>query len=235
VAVICPQRAEALWPGAAGALSVVPGLGQASQGNVLEGLGWLGTVVGLYGSGNSAMAQIGFDLWMYNMYDAYRDARPPSAADHNVFQNYFAAFNPLNLADSVGAPLVAYGAVAGSAGGYPALRRPASIVTYGFVGMGEEGLYRGFLFPSLSQLTSSRIAGALLSSAVFSVSHATGGSSNLQSSPLIQRFLGGLLFCWQADRNRYDLRKNIFAHAWYDILVDTGGQIRGVKIQIPIP
>jgi hypothetical protein len=227
--------ARAVTPGFSGTLSIVPGLGQAVNGNLFEGLGWLVTVGGLYGSRNSRLAQIGFDLWMYNMYDAYRDARPPAAANHNVFQNYFAFANPLNLIDPIGAPIVAFGAASSSASGYPALRDPGAIAMYGFVGLGEEGLYRGFFFPSLSQMTSSKWAGAILSSAIFSVAHATGGSSNLQASLLAQRFIGGLFFCWQADRNRYDLRKNIFAHAWYDILVDKGGMIRGLKLEIPLP
>ncbi len=227
--------ARAVTPGLSGTLSVVPGLGQVVNGKPLEGLGWLLTVGGLYGSGNSRLAQIGFDLWMYNMYDAYRDARPPAAANHNVFQNYFAFLNPLNLVDPIGAPIVAFGAASNGASGYPALRDPGAIAMYGFVGLGEEGLYRGFLFPSLSQMTSSKWAGAILSSAIFSVAHATGGSSNLQASPLAQRFIGGLFFCWQVDRNRYDLRKSIFAHAWYDILVDDGGMIRGLKLEIPLP
>lgn len=231
------QRAPALatTPGLAGTLSLVPGLGQVTNGDGWEGLGWFGSVVGLYASGNSTLSQLGFDLWMYNMYDAYRDARPPEAADHNWFQNYSAFVNPANLIDPVGAPIVGFGAYAGSPGGYPALRSPTALMTYGFVGLGEEGLYRGFLFPSFSQVLSSKWAGAILSSAVFSVSHATGGSSNLQASPLLQRFIGGMFFCWQADRNRYDLRKNIFAHAWYDILVDDAGMIRGLKFQLPLP
>ncbi len=227
--------ASAARPGLTGTLSVVPGLGQMTNGDGWEGLGWLGSVALLYGSGNSLLRQIGYDLWMYNMYDAYRDARPPAAAGHNLFQNYTAFLNPLNLIDPVGAPIVAFGALSGSRTGYPSLRRPSDIAMYGFVGLGEEGLFRGFLFPSFSQTLGSKWLGAITSSAVFSVSHATGGTSNLQASPLIQRFVGGMFFCLQADRNRYDLRKNIFAHAWYDILVTNDGQIRGIKMELPLP
>lgn len=232
---LASPNALAASPGLKGTLSLVPGLGQMANGNGWEGLGWLGSVALLYGSKNAHLQAIGWDLWMYNMYDAYRDARPPAAAGHSLFENYTASLNPLNLLDPVGAPVVAYGALAGSSTGYPALRRPADIIKYGFVGLGEEGLFRGFLFPSFSQTLGSKWAGAITSSAVFAVAHVTGGSANLQTSALTQRFIGGMVFCLQADRNRYDLRKNIFAHAWYDILVSSDGQIRGLKMELPIP
>lgn len=102
-------------------------------------------------------------------------------------------------------------------------------------GLARRGLFRGFLFPSFSQTLGSKWAGAITSSAVFSVAHVSGGSSNLQASPLLQRFIGGMFFCLQADRNHYDLRNNIFAHAWYDILVSKDGQIRGIKMELPLP
>jgi len=227
--------ARAASPGLTGTLSLVPGLGQLTNGNGWEGLGWLSSVVLLYGSGNSTLSQVGYDLWMYNMYDAYRDARAPLAAPHNLFQNYTAFLNPLNLLDPIGAPIVAFGARAGAGTGYPSLRRPQEVAMYGFVGLGEEALFRGFLFPSFSQTLSSKWLGAITSSAVFALSHATNGRQDLAASPMLQRFIGGMLFCWQLDRNRYDLRKNIFAHAWYDILVTGDGQIRGLKMELPLP
>lgn len=230
-----PANTRAASPGLTGTLSLVPGLGQLTNGNGWEGLGWLSSIVLLYGSGNSTLSQVGYDLWMYNMYDAYRDARPPLAAPHHLLQNYTAFLNPLNLLDPIGAPIVAFGARSGAGSGYPSLRKPSEVAMYGFVGLGEEALFRGFLFPSFSQTLSSKWLGAVTSSAVFALSHATNGRQDLAASPMIQRFIGGMLFCWQVDRNRYDLRKNIFAHAWYDILVTGDGQIRGLKMDLPLP
>ena len=227
-----PARASSL-PGGVGTLSIVPGLGQMVNGNFFEGLGWLGAVAALYGSGNSQLSQAGWDLWMYQMYDAYRDAGASGAAKHSVYENYAAFLNPLNLIDPIGAPLVAFGAAAGSSGGYPVLRSPSTVLMYGFVGLGEEGLFRGFLYPSFSQNLGSRWLGAITSSAAFAAIHATGGKAELQATPMIQRFIGGMLFCWQVERNHADLRKNIFAHAWYDIFVDDGGKIQGLKMKIP--
>lgn len=224
-----------LTPGFAGSLSALPGLGQTVEGRPVEGVTWFASVVGALFHPNPQVKQIGFDLWMYNMYDAYRDAGPTLKANHNLLENYAAFANPLNLVDPIGAPVVGYAAVGGAKNQYPALRSPATVLTYGFVGLGEEALFRGFLFPSFSQIFSSRSVGAITSSAVFSLSHATGGASELQASPIIQRFIGGLIFCWQVDRNRYDLRKNIFAHAWYDVLIDQGGQIRGAQLKLPLP
>ncbi len=170
------------------------------------------------------------------MYDAYRDARPSSGriSQENVFQNEIASFNPTNIFDPYGAPLVMYGVYAGRGTGYPALRRPIKILEYSFAGLGEEGLFRGFLFPGLSDVFGSKIIGAITSSALFSYAHAINGASSLTPSALITRFLGGLLFCAQADRNRYDLRKNIFAHAWYDIFVDDGGPLKEIRPRVEV-
>jgi len=221
--------------GLAGTLSIIPGLGQAVSGEPLEGLGWFSSVVGLSVMGGD-FAQIGFNIWMYNMYDAYRDAKPQIGRykDHSVYINYLGAWNPLNIIDPIGAPIVAYGAYAGSRRGFPGLRSVRKPIIYSFVGLGEEAIFRGFLFPAFSDLFSSTLAGALTSSAVFSVAHVTGGRENLSSVMLAQRFVFGLLFCWQASRNQYDLRKSIFAHAWYDVFVDPGNKV-GLEIKFVIP
>ena len=221
------NSAHAVAAGVSGTLSIIPGLGQVVNGDGVEGLGWFSTSVGLLLTGNSFLSQIGFDLWMYNMYDAYRDAKPSGGKTKNytVVQNYVAAFNPANIIDPIGGPIVLVGAAAGAKGGYPAFKNLALPITYGFVGMGEEGLFRGFLFPGFSDLLSSAWAGAITSSALFAVVHATGGRSNLSGTALTSRFLMGMLFCWQADRNKYDLRNNIFAHTWWDIFVDDNSGI----------
>lgn len=209
--------------GVAGLLSIVPGLGQTANGDGLEGLGWFVTTVGLFFSGNAVLSQVGWDLWQYNMYDAYRDAHPSihRYTDYNVFQNYIATFNPLNIVDPIGAPIVAVGAIAGAGNHYAGIRNPTYIPYYGFVGLGEEGLFRGFLFPALSDVFGT-LPGAVLSSALFSVAHITNGAGALGVFPLAERFVLGLLFSWEAHRNKYDLRKNIFAHAWFDIFVAPG-------------
>ena len=143
-------------PGASGTLSLIPGLGQAANGDGWEGGAWFATTVGLFMSGNGFLRQIGWDLWMYNMYDAYRDAGATGADKSYAAVHFLQAYNPLNLIDPIGAPIVAVGAAAGARRGYPALRRPSKIITYGFVGMGEEGLFRGFLFPGFSDVTKSK-------------------------------------------------------------------------------
>ncbi len=221
-----------------GTLSLVPGLGQAVNGNPFEGLAWFGSVAGLYLSGNSNLAQVGWDLWMYNMYDAYRDGGASGSGkttSHSLASNYVANYNPANALDPIGAPVVGFGAWSGSSRGYTGLRSPTKIVTYSFVGLGEEALFRGFLFPAFSNLLfDSAIAGAVTSSAVFAYVHATGGSANLAPGVLAQRFVFGMLFSWQMHRNRYDMRRGVFAHTWYDILVDQeAGEIQGMSIKIP--
>jgi membrane protease YdiL (CAAX protease family) len=186
--------------------------------------------VGLYFSGGPVARQIGYDLWQYNMYDAYRDAKPAIRRykDHNVFQNYVATFNPANLWDPIGAPIFATGAVIGAGNNYAGIRNPTYIAYYGFVGMGEEALFRGFMFPALSDWLGT-FTGAVVSSAAFSLFHATNGSGALGAGPLTFRFIGGMLFAWQAHRNSYDLRKNIFAHSWWDVFVGPGSP-DGVRI-----
>ena len=222
--------------GVSGTLSIIPGLGQVANGNPLEGLGWFTSSVGLFFSGDAIAQQIGFDLWMYNMYDAYRDAKPAGGktTNFNVFQNYIAAFNPLNVVDPIGGPIVGIGAMAGARSKYPCLHYGICPPVYGFVGMAEEGFFRGFLFPGFSDLFNSTIAGAIISSSIFAVAHVSGGRSNLAIGPMTSRFVGGMLFSWQAHRNKYDLRKNIFAHAWFDIFVTDGGKIEGGQLKVPI-
>jgi membrane protease YdiL (CAAX protease family) len=97
------------------------------------------------------------------------------------------------------------------------------MLMYSFVGLGEEALFRGFVFPAFTDIFFDSVwIGAVTSSAFFSWAHVVGGRQNLGASPLTQRFLMGLLFAWQTHRNQYDLRKSIFAHTWFDIFVDRG-------------
>ncbi len=240
-----PSKAQAKVPPLiAGVLSTVPGLGQVSQGDFFEGAAWFGTTAGLWFSRNPMLMQIGFDVWLYNFYDAYRDAafkgggKPKFAKNHYWFENLIAPANPLNLWDPLGATVVGLGAAGGYSYGYPTLRSWRKPVIHTFVGWGEEAAFRGFLFPAFSSiLFSSPWAGAITSSAVFSVAHAIGGPENLEPLPLAVRFGFGMLMCWQVHRNQYDLRKSIFAHTWYNILIDNEGAASGISagVRIPLP
>ncbi len=233
--IVSVQVQAAPAAGVSGTLSIVPGLGQVANGDTLEGLGWFTTVVGLAAVRDPYALQVALDLWMYNMYDAYRDAKPAGGktTNYNVFQNYIAAFTPLNVVDPIGGPIVGLGALAGAKAKYPCLRYGMCPPIFGLVGMAEEGLFRGFLFPGFSDLFGSKIAGAIVSSGIFAAAHVSGGKSNLTLAPMASRFIGGMLFSLQVDRNKYDLRKAIFAHAWFDILVTDAGKIEGAQVKLP--
>lgn len=224
---VCAKTA----PGVAGALSLIPGLGQVSNGDVAEGGVWFVTALGLFLiPGDASLRQIGWDLWQYNMYDAYRDAGAKGAAKYNVFENYVAAFNPLNIIDPIGAPILALGAlVRGNDGNIPGIPRSLFLrpLVYGFVGLGEEGLFRGFLFPGLSDVFSSKIAGAITSSVLFAFFHITNGRSDIDGPHLASRTIMGLLFCWQTHLQKNDLRHSIFTHSWWDFLVTRNGGTKG--------
>lgn len=210
-------------PGVSGTLSLIPGLGQVANGDTWEGVSWFATTIALVVAKDPVARKFGMNAWFYNMYDAYRDAGPPRAARHSVFENYLANINPANIIDPIGAPIVAFAAIspgntASNEGtpSQPALRA----FYYSSVGLGEEALFRGFLFPAFSSGLGTA-GGAMLSSAVFSAAHGEGGSA------FVVRFLGGLLFCWQVHRNKYDLRPSIFAHTWFDFLITRKGNKKG--------
>lgn len=210
-------------PGFAGTLSIVPGLGQVANGDAFEGLAWFVTTVGLLSFKNDTVRKAGMNLWFYNMYDAYRDAGAPKSTNASLFENYAQNFNPVNIIDPIGAPIVA---IAGLSSGNTASNKgatksvPVRIMYYSFVGLGEEALFRGFLFPSLSSGLGS-FGGAVASSAVFSAAHGQGGMA------FVTRFVGGLLFCWQVNRNKYNLGPSIFAHTWFDFLLSRNGNLKG--------
>ena len=219
-ASLAPTKSRAAPAGLYGTASIIPGLGQALNGNVFEGLAWFIATAGLITHKGTTATSMGFDLWQYNMYDAYRDAGGKPSANKNVFQNWASNINPANMLDPIGAPIVGAAAISGAPGGYPALRSPEKILMYSFVGLGEEGLFRGFLYPALSNSMNSRFLGAVTSSALFSAAHVTGGAAALQPLVFGIRFTLGMLLCWELTRNNYDLSRNIFAHSWYDVLVD---------------
>ena len=87
--------------------------------------------------------------------------------------------------------------------------------------MGEEALFRGFLFPALSTTFNSKVVGAITSSLLFSLFHITNGASDMEHN-FAQRFAMGCIFSFEADRNKYDLRHQIFAHSWIDVINESG-------------
>lgn len=218
-------------PGVAGTLSIVPGLGQVSNGDTLEGAAWFVSTVGLFFSGNRYAGQVGYDLWMYNMYDAYRDAGAKSTAKNNVLENWIAPFNPLNIIDPIGAPVLGIYALAQNPKN--SIKGPRNkLLTLPFftaVGAGEEALFRGFLYPGFSDVFGSKWIGATVSSAAFSAFHLLNFTKyDSSQGALVGRFIMGMLFCWQVTINKYDLRHSIFTHAWIDTIVDWKGGSRGV-------
>lgn len=210
-------------PGVAGTLSVIPGLGQVTNGDTLEGLAWLTTVVTLSVVKNPVARKFGMNLWMYNTYDAYRDAGATRTQKNSVFGNYIANFNPLYAFDPIGTPILGLAAL--SPGTSESQKgTPHSAIGrafyYSSVGLGEEALFRGFLFPAFSEGLGTKWGGAALSSAIFSAAHGQGGAA------FVFRFLAGMLFCWQVDRHKYDLRPSIFAHSWFDFLLTRKGNVK---------
>lgn len=201
--------------GLAGFLSVIPGLGQLVNGRPLETVGWAGAYFGTaYGLKQPYAA---YFIQMYNMYDAYRDAKPEinRYKNHNWFQNYIGAFNPANVLDPIGGPTLAlYGAAPGISkykGGNFTPLKPFGVA---MIGWGEEALFRGFLFPAFSDLFGGKFWGALVSSVAFGMIHTQYGAAGKATVGLL-----GMVFCWQVDNNEYDLRKSIFAHAWIDFFL----------------
>jgi hypothetical protein len=205
-------------PGVSGSLSIIPGLGQAVNGNGFEGAAWFGSVIGLMSTKSRRTRQIGFDLWMYNMYDAYRDK---SRKQTTFAGDFLASYNPINAIDWIGTPMIGVASTVAK----PSNITPERVFEMSFVGLGEEGLFRGFLYPSLSQTFQSKWIGATISSAAFSLVHLDG------SKPIPMRFLMGMLFCWQVNNNRGDIRKSIFAHTWWDVFVTSkdSSKIDGVS------
>jgi hypothetical protein len=77
-----------------GTLGIVPGLGHVKNGQVFEGLGWFGSIVGLmlFTNGNRYASQVGFNIWQYSMYDAYRDSGGKDTTNHHIAVFWIASF-----------------------------------------------------------------------------------------------------------------------------------------------
>lgn len=204
-------------PTLAGLLSIVPGLGQAANGNIAETPVWLGLTVGL---GLVTRSRGGFylarDFWAYNIYDAYRDARPNNKMtniDSSVL-DYFAMVNPLNAIDLIGPPEIAIGAWSGLSKYKGKNLTVRQFFTASAIGFGEEGLFRGFLFPVFSDITTSKIAGAVSSSVLFALVHTQYGLGGK-----LQMFGFGMLGCLQYYLSNYHLSHTIFSHGWWDFFL----------------
>ena len=225
------KPSHAVAPGVAGVASLVPGLGQAINGAPLEGLAWFSSILGgiILTGGNAYNQTIFFDLWMYNMYDAYRDAGAKRAAKQNLLVNYIASFNPLNVWGPPSTVPLAFNVAMALKPGRPKFAlgpnsRFAPLLYMSFVSLGEEGLFRGFVFPGFTDIFfGSAIAGAVSSSLLFAAAHGLySGQSSYAFQPYIFTFrtVGGLFWCWQNYRDNYDLRKSIFSHTWVDIVYE---------------
>lgn len=204
-------------PGLSATLSLVPGLGQLANGNFEETPIWLLATFGLAGATRTAAGRyMAFQVWLYNMYDAYRDAEPQNGMTHrdSSVADFLSMLNPANIINPIGTPMVGVAALAGinQYHGYNLTGR--QLLTRMFVGFGEEGFFRGFLFPGFTDLFSSEFAGAMTSSALFAIAH-------LQYGPAQQAivFVLGNLFCLNYHLVDYHLTKNIFAHGWWDFFL----------------
>lgn len=214
-------NATASTPAMFGAASFIPGLGQTFNGHYIEGASWFITVLGLMGSNDIVLRDIGQNIWFYNMYDAWKDAGGKPSNDHFIGYEYAQNFNPVKIADPFSIGFLGTAVVSRSMAKRNKDNKEAidntdkistvgSIAMYTFVGLGEESLFRGFLYPSFSSWLGNW-GGAIVSSAAFSFAH-FGASSGGNAT----RFIMGMLFCWQYTRNNYQLGGNVFTHSWYD-------------------
>ncbi|OIQ16058.1 MAG: hypothetical protein BM556_15470 [Bacteriovorax sp. MedPE-SWde] len=206
----------------------IPGLGQVTNGNYWEALGYLTSIVGFSSQKDPKLKTVGLNIWFYSMYDAWRDAGgSPAEKNTPMLLHYAQTFNPLNIWDPIGATLIGVAAEsrtearkeyyqeAKKSGDTEYIHRWhntemwKSTLTFAAVGMGEEAFFRGFLFTGFSRFMGTW-SGAAVSSLMFGFAHVGNRQENFGRS------LIAMLFCWQYHRNNYELGKNIFAHAWFD-------------------
>ncbi|CBW25372.1 hypothetical protein BMS_0458 [Halobacteriovorax marinus SJ] len=205
-------------------------MGQSLNGNHWEGAAYFVSALGLmFAAKDPKLNTIGLNIAFYNMYDAWRDAGgKPSNKNSNIFHDYAQMFNPVNIIDPFAIGLLSAAAINRSNSRKTAFEEARkhndhetihrrlstdgwkSILTFASVGMGEEALFRGFLFPAFSQAVGPW-GGAITSSAIFAFAHK---GANTEAN--IVRGALGMLFCWQYYRNKFNLNKNIFTHSWYD-------------------
>jgi membrane protease YdiL (CAAX protease family) len=229
----------------AGFLSVVPGLGEICEGRVVTGLAYLGATVGL-GSlasrlgGISANAgaiagEASTSLYFYQMYAAYRDGHPSNQmyGKSNVFDDYTAAFNPRNAWDLKVVGFDALAAQGGRHGGGGASYNPLWLVYWGVGVQQEEALYRGFLYPVFtSWFGGAKIPAALVTSMLDSAQHALYMGGALSPPVFLMRTALFSYLTWVYTQNKYNLPRNIFAHAWFDYLLRTPGPTKDTSTRL---
>jgi membrane protease YdiL (CAAX protease family) len=250
-----PMRAHAIHPAAAGALSIVPGLGEVVEGHPWKGLGYFSALLGLWitsgrlgGAKTNAGTIVGeaaMSLYFYQIYAAYRDGNPKNKmyGKSNVFLDYAAAFNPINVLDF---KVIGFDAVAGVSGafkGQGASYNPLWLLYWGVGVQQEEALYRGFLYPVFTDIFGGyRLPAALVTSVLDSAQHILyEGGAALTPYVFIGRTVIYCYLTWMYTFNDYDLPRNIFAHAWFDYLLRSNGKTKtkesrlyGVN-SLPIP
>lgn len=99
-------------------------------------------------------------------------------------------------------------------------------------GVGEEAMFRGWMFPLFVEAFGSYTWGNLAQSTIFAAAHL----SSENRFPLPQ-FLAGYYFGWLAKRNNWTLQESIFVHTWWDVIVFTASFAQGDKkasIYVPI-
>ena len=99
-------------------------------------------------------------------------------------------------------------------------------------GVGEEAMFRGWMFPLFVEAFGSSFWGNMAQSTIFAAAHL----SEDNQFPLAQ-FMAGYYFAWLAKRNGWTLQESIFVHAWWDVIVFTAAFTQGDKkasIYVPL-
>lgn len=93
-------------------------------------------------------------------------------------------------------------------------------------GVGEEALFRGWMFPILVEAygVENIFWANLTQAAIFGAAHL----SSDNQLPIFQ-LAAGYYFGWLAKRNAWSLQEAIFVHTWWDIIVFTAAAAQGDK------
>ncbi len=91
-------------------------------------------------------------------------------------------------------------------------------------GVGEEALFRGWMFPLLTEAygIENVFWSNLTQAAIFGAAH----FSDENQLPIFQ-FAAGYYFGWLAKKNGWSLREAIFLHTWWDVIVFTASFTQG--------
>lgn len=99
-------------------------------------------------------------------------------------------------------------------------------------GVGEEAMFRGWMFPLFVESFGSSFWGNMAQSTIFAAAHLS--SDNRFPMP---QFLAGYYFAWLSQRNNWTLQESIFIHTWWDVIVFTASFTQGDKkasIYVPL-